>query len=154
LLQIRLLWLGRVFLGLFQGLRKALNKDADLSWEEWKRSALHRYSSDVRLETLLNPWLVCGTRGFSSTRPGRRRAWGRSSMQLAGIIRMRPSWAETLLHFCPNYNIYYISTKQLQEHNITQMHLLIVCTCRYLPTAAQGRPLLPTISVRSWSIVN
>ncbi|KAI9368576.1 hypothetical protein BJX61DRAFT_523282 [Aspergillus egyptiacus] len=41
------------FVGLFQGLRKALNKDADLSWEDWKRSALERYSSDVRLEMLL-----------------------------------------------------------------------------------------------------
>jgi hypothetical protein len=42
------------FLGLFQGLRKALKKDADLNWEDWKRSALQRYSSDVRLKTLLN----------------------------------------------------------------------------------------------------
>lgn len=42
------------FLGLFQGLRKALNKDADLGWEDWKRSALQEYSGDVRLKTLLN----------------------------------------------------------------------------------------------------
>ncbi|PIG87299.1 hypothetical protein AARAC_010442 [Aspergillus arachidicola] len=41
------------FLGLFQGLRNTLNKDADLSWEEWKQKALERYSGDEQLETLL-----------------------------------------------------------------------------------------------------
>lgn len=41
------------FLGLFQGLRDALNKDAGLSWEDWKRNALNRYSEDKRLQSLL-----------------------------------------------------------------------------------------------------
>ncbi|KAH8434097.1 uncharacterized protein LDX57_011735 [Aspergillus melleus] len=41
------------FLGLFQGLRNALNKDVDMSWEVWKQNALRRYSDDERLKTLL-----------------------------------------------------------------------------------------------------
>lgn len=41
------------FLGLFQGLRDALNKDAGLSWEDWKRNALDRYSDDKQLKLLL-----------------------------------------------------------------------------------------------------
>ncbi|PYH38142.1 uncharacterized protein BO87DRAFT_326429, partial [Aspergillus neoniger CBS 115656] len=41
------------FLGLFQGLRNALNLDADMSWVDWKINALQRYSGDKRLETLL-----------------------------------------------------------------------------------------------------
>ncbi|KAF9882887.1 hypothetical protein FE257_004924 [Aspergillus nanangensis] len=41
------------FLGLFQGLRKALNKDGYLSWEDWKSGALEKYSSDIRLGMLL-----------------------------------------------------------------------------------------------------
>ncbi|OJZ85866.1 hypothetical protein ASPFODRAFT_81709 [Aspergillus luchuensis CBS 106.47] len=41
------------FLGLFQGLRNALNIDADLGWDDWKTNALERYSGDVRLKTLL-----------------------------------------------------------------------------------------------------
>ncbi|KAI9042720.1 uncharacterized protein KD926_005049 [Aspergillus affinis] len=41
------------FLGLFQGLRNALNKDADISWEVWKQNALRRYSDDERLKELL-----------------------------------------------------------------------------------------------------
>ncbi|KAB8216592.1 hypothetical protein BDV33DRAFT_207241 [Aspergillus novoparasiticus] len=41
------------FLGLFQGLRKALNKDVNLGWVDWKQTALERYSGDEQLETLL-----------------------------------------------------------------------------------------------------
>ncbi|KAF9884428.1 carboxyl methyl esterase activity protein [Aspergillus nanangensis] len=41
------------FLGLFQGLRNALNKDKYLSWELWKQNAMQRYSDDERLKTLL-----------------------------------------------------------------------------------------------------
>ncbi|KAB8210694.1 hypothetical protein BDV34DRAFT_209340 [Aspergillus parasiticus] len=41
------------FLSLFQGLRKALKKDADLGWVDWKQKALERYSGDEQLEALL-----------------------------------------------------------------------------------------------------
>ncbi|KAL5359372.1 hypothetical protein BJX96DRAFT_148275 [Aspergillus floccosus] len=41
------------FLGLFEGLRVALKKDAGLSWEDWKWNALDRYSDDKRLKSLL-----------------------------------------------------------------------------------------------------
>ncbi|KAL4893404.1 hypothetical protein BDV59DRAFT_178147 [Aspergillus ambiguus] len=41
------------FLGLFQGLRKFLRRDGDMSWEDWKHNALKTYSGDGDLETLL-----------------------------------------------------------------------------------------------------
>jgi hypothetical protein len=44
-------WSG--FLGLFRGLRKVVDVDADLEWEEWKVVALERYRDDVGLQQIL-----------------------------------------------------------------------------------------------------
>lgn len=41
------------FLGLFQGLRKALNVDGDLEWDVWKEKALNEYGDDNRLRELM-----------------------------------------------------------------------------------------------------
>jgi hypothetical protein len=40
-------------LGLFRGLRKVVDVDADLEWEEWKVVALERYRDDVGLQQIL-----------------------------------------------------------------------------------------------------
>ncbi|PLB48335.1 hypothetical protein P170DRAFT_510964 [Aspergillus steynii IBT 23096] len=41
------------FLGLFQGLRDGLGRDAHLGWEDWRQVALRRYAGDEQLEMLL-----------------------------------------------------------------------------------------------------
>ena len=41
------------FLGLFRALRDAVNIDAGLGWDEWKRVALDRYISDPGLKSLV-----------------------------------------------------------------------------------------------------
>lgn len=40
------------FLGLFQGLRRALNVDGDVEWEAWKEKAIEEYRDDDRLKEL------------------------------------------------------------------------------------------------------
>ena len=42
------------FLGIFRGLRKALDVDGDLGWETWRRKALARYMDDAQLNELIN----------------------------------------------------------------------------------------------------
>lgn len=42
------------FLGLFEGLRKAVKADQGLTWDEWKRVALKRYKDDEGLKLLLS----------------------------------------------------------------------------------------------------
>ena len=44
-------WKG--FLGLFKGLREAVNVDTELSWDDWKSVALQRYRDDDGLQLLL-----------------------------------------------------------------------------------------------------
>ncbi|KAI1181862.1 hypothetical protein F5B17DRAFT_423159 [Nemania serpens] len=41
------------FLGLFEGLRKAVSVDSELNWDEWRSVALQRYSNDDGLQLLL-----------------------------------------------------------------------------------------------------
>ncbi|EEH10611.1 conserved hypothetical protein [Histoplasma capsulatum G186AR] len=41
------------FLGIFQGLRKALGVDGDLEWETWREKALSNYRDDDQLKKLL-----------------------------------------------------------------------------------------------------
>ncbi|KAI9839443.1 MAG: hypothetical protein M1819_002068 [Sarea resinae] len=43
-------WKG--FLGLFRGFRRAVKRDEDLSWDEWKKVALQRYQNDRHLQRL------------------------------------------------------------------------------------------------------
>lgn len=40
------------FLGLFQGLRRALNVDEDLDWDAWKEKTLRHYKDDDQLKEL------------------------------------------------------------------------------------------------------
>ncbi|GAM35809.1 hypothetical protein TCE0_017f04421 [Talaromyces pinophilus] len=42
------------FLGIFRGLRKALDVDGDLEWETWRGKALARYRDDAQLNELIN----------------------------------------------------------------------------------------------------
>ncbi|GIK07109.1 hypothetical protein Aspvir_002764 [Aspergillus viridinutans] len=44
-------WKG--FLGLFQGLRKAINVDGDLEWDAWKEKTLETYKNDALLNKLI-----------------------------------------------------------------------------------------------------
>ena len=41
------------FLGLFQGLRRALNVDGDLKWEDWREKAIKQYKEDDQLKELI-----------------------------------------------------------------------------------------------------
>lgn len=41
------------FLGIFQGLRKALGSDGDLEWETWREKALAKYKVDDQLKELV-----------------------------------------------------------------------------------------------------
>ncbi|KAL4904910.1 hypothetical protein BDW74DRAFT_168089 [Aspergillus multicolor] len=41
------------FLGLFQGLRRALDSDADLAWEDWREKMLSKYKDDDQLRELI-----------------------------------------------------------------------------------------------------
>ena len=41
------------FLGLFQGLRSALDVDGDLKWEAWREKAIEQYKEDDRLKELI-----------------------------------------------------------------------------------------------------
>ncbi|KAL4937611.1 hypothetical protein BDV06DRAFT_215735 [Aspergillus oleicola] len=42
------------FIGLFQGLRRALNADGDLDWEAWKEKAMDNYKDDGHLNELIS----------------------------------------------------------------------------------------------------
>ncbi|KAI1102469.1 hypothetical protein F4804DRAFT_312893 [Jackrogersella minutella] len=42
------------FLGLFQGLRDAVEKDSGVDWETWRAATLHRYREDDGLQILLS----------------------------------------------------------------------------------------------------
>ncbi|KAI9833145.1 MAG: hypothetical protein M1819_003767 [Sarea resinae] len=42
------------FLGLFEGLRRAMELDEDLSWEAWRETALERYGDDGELQLLIS----------------------------------------------------------------------------------------------------
>ncbi|KAF4219275.1 hypothetical protein CNMCM5878_003579 [Aspergillus fumigatiaffinis] len=50
-------WKG--FLGLFQGLRKAIDVDGDLEWDAWKEKALEMYKNDALLRELMKRDHVC-----------------------------------------------------------------------------------------------
>ena len=41
------------FLGLFHGLRRALNVDGDLKWEAWREKAIKQYKEDDQLKELI-----------------------------------------------------------------------------------------------------
>lgn len=41
------------FLGLFQGLRRALDVDGDLEWESWREKAIKQYKEDEQLKELI-----------------------------------------------------------------------------------------------------
>ena len=41
------------FLGLFQGLRRALNVDGELKWESWREKAIKQYEEDDQLKELI-----------------------------------------------------------------------------------------------------
>lgn len=41
------------FLGLFQGLGKALDVDGDLKWEAWREKAMKQYKEDNQLKALV-----------------------------------------------------------------------------------------------------
>ncbi|KZF21590.1 hypothetical protein L228DRAFT_283737 [Xylona heveae TC161] len=61
------------FLGLFEGLRKAINVDAHLDWDDWKSAALIRYQDKPRFKGLLSkiPPQKTSTAG-ASARPSKR----------------------------------------------------------------------------------